>query len=219
MQKLTFLVEWFVIILMVVMFPGVSRPQTQQQQAIKAASLEAHEGVTISARPWTETNLYKEKFPKASPFSAGVLAIQVTFRNDSEESVKVGLDRIRLSLQIDDDNRQELPSLSPSDVAEAVFKPKSQDPTSHKRLPIPMGGGSSGNDKKRTELQTEAQNAAVPTSVLAPHSTVQGLLYFDLQGQFDLLKTAHLYIPDVAFMKGNRALTFFEIDLSQSTAK
>jgi hypothetical protein len=53
--------------------------------------------------------------------------------------------------------------------------------------------------------------------VLAPHSTVQGLLYFDMQGQFDLLKTAHLYVPDIMAMKGNRALTFFEIDLSRPT--
>jgi len=40
--------------------------------------------------------------------------------------------------------------------------------------------------------------AVVPANVIAPHSTVQGLLYFDLQGQFDLLNAAHLYVPDVS---------------------
>jgi hypothetical protein len=44
---------------------------------------------------------------------------------------------------------------------------------------------------------------------------VQGLLYFDLQGQFDLLSTAHLYVPDLLIMGKNSALTFFEIDLSR----
>jgi hypothetical protein len=40
------------------------------------------------------------------------------------------------------------------------------------------------------------------------------LLYFDLQGQFDLLNTAHLYVPDVAIMGKDEGLTYFEIDLS-----
>jgi len=44
---------------------------------------------------------------------------------------------------------------------------------------------------------------------------VQGLLYFDLQNQFDLLETAHLYVPDLVLMRGNRALTYFDIDLGQ----
>jgi hypothetical protein len=51
---------------------------------------------------------------------------------------------------------------------------------------------------------------------VAPHSTVQGLLYFDLRGQFDLLSTAHLYVPDLLVMEKNRSLMYFEIDLSRS---
>jgi hypothetical protein len=64
-------------------------------------------------------------------------------------------------------------------------------------------------------LQKEAQEAGVPTGVIAAHSTVQGLLYFDLQNQFDLLQTAHLYVPDLVLMRGNRSLTYFDIDLGQ----
>jgi hypothetical protein len=41
------------------------------------------------------------------------------------------------------------------------------------------------------------------------------LLYFDLQGQFDLLSTAHLYIPDVRALEKNHPLLYFEIDLSR----
>jgi hypothetical protein len=65
-------------------------------------------------------------------------------------------------------------------------------------------------------VQKQAENAAVPSSVVAPHSTVQGLLYFDLQGQFDLLGTARLYVPDVLVLEKNRSLTYFDIDLSRS---
>jgi hypothetical protein len=193
---------------------GGQGPQT----SLKAASLESHEGLTVSALPWTDPAQYKEKFPKKSPFAGGVLAVEVAFRNDSDESVRVNLERIRLTVQLGDDNRQEVPSLNSEELADAVLKPKGKDPTASRgaKLPIPVGGGSKGGrDKHWAELQTEAQNASVPTSVVAAHSTVQGLLYFDLQDQFDLLQNAHLYVPQLVQMRSGRALTFFDIDLSR----
>jgi hypothetical protein len=187
-----------------------------QQASLKTASLESHEGFTISALPWTDPEQYKEKFPKKSPFASGVLAVQVAFRNDSDESVRVNLERIRLTVELDGDNRQEVASLNSEELADAVLKPKVKDPTKRPRLPIPVGGGSKGGrDKHWTELQTQAQNAGVPTGVVAAHSTVQGLLYFDLQGQFDLLQSAHLYVPQLMQMTSGRAMTFFDIDLSR----
>jgi hypothetical protein len=187
------------------------------QASLKAASLESHEGLTVSALPWTDPAQYKEKFPKKSPFAGGVLAVQVAFRNDSDDSVRINLERIRLTVQIDSDNRQEVQSLDSEQLADAVLKPKVKDPTASRgpRLPIPTGGSKGGRDKHWTELQTQAQNASVPTSVVAAHGTVQGLLYFDLQNQFDLLQSAHLYVPQLVQMQSGRALTFFDIDLSR----
>ena len=188
--------------------------QGAKPSTLQTSSLESHEGVTISARPWMQAAQYKEKFPKKSPFAAGVLAVQVAFRNDSDQSVKVGLDRIRLSFNLDQENRQELEPMKAAEVADAVLRPGGKDPTKRTRLPLPITtGGNKGKDF--TELQNEAQNAAVPTSVVAAHTTVQGLLYFDMEGQFDLLQTAHLYIPDVAIMGQQQGLTYFEIDLSR----
>jgi hypothetical protein len=194
--------------------PQSAPPQTAKNLTLQTSSLESHEGVTISARPWAQASQYKEKFPKKSPFTGGVLAVQVAFRNDSDQSVKVGLDRIRLSFNVDDENRQELQPLKAAEVADAILRPGAKDPTARRRLPLPIN--TSGNKSKEfTDLQTQAQNAAVPSSVVAAHSTVQGLLYFDLQGQFDLLGTARLYVPDIAIMGKPDALTYFEIDLSR----
>jgi hypothetical protein len=191
-----------------------------QRASLKTASLETHEGLTISAQPWTDATLYKEKFPKKSPFAAGIVAMQVAFRNDSNESMKVSLNRIRLSFQIDQDNRQELQSLTPAQVADQVLKPGGKDPSqSRSKIPLPVSVPHSGKDKHWTELEQQAENAGVPASVIAPHSTVQGLLYFDLQGQFDLLNGARLYVPDVLVMENNRSLTYFEIDLSGPAGK
>ena len=185
-----------------------------QQASLKTTSLETHEGLTISARPWTDAALYKEKFPKKSPYAAGIVAMQVVFRNDSNESLKVGLSRIRLSFQIDPDNRQEVQALTAAQVADEVLKPGGKDPSKRTKIPLPVSIPRSGNDKKWKELEDQAENAGVPASVIAPHSTVQGLLYFDLQGQFDLLNGAQLYVPEIVAIETNRSLTYFEIDLS-----
>jgi hypothetical protein len=188
----------------------------QQPVSLKAASLESHEGMTVSARPWTEPSLYKEKFPKKSPFASGVLAVQVAFRNDSDESVKVDLERIRLTVRIDEDNRQQLEPMTAEQVANETLTPSRKDPTAtRKRFPFPTGAPKTGKDKNWYELQKNAENAAVPSSVVAPHSTVQGLLYFDLQGQFDLLSTAHLYVPNLLLLEKGRSLLYFDIDLSR----
>jgi hypothetical protein len=188
-----------------------------QRASLKTASLETHEGLTISAQPWTDPALYKEKFPKKSPFAAGIVAMQVVFRNDSNESMKVSLDRIRLSFQIDQDNRQEVQALTPAQVADQVLKPGGKDPAKS-RIPLPVSIPHN-NDKHWTELEQQAEVAGIPANVIAPHSSVQGLLYFDLQGQFDLLNEARLYVPDIRVMENNRSLTYFEIDLSKSTGK
>lgn len=188
----------------------------QAQSTLKAASVESHEGVTISAQPWTDAALYKPKFPKKSPFAAGIIAIDTIIRNDSDESMKVSLDQIRLNVTVSEDNRQALRSLSPDDVADIVSDNGKKDPTLTRRLPLPIPSGPRvGRDKKWIEIQKEAAEAGVNSSIVAPHHSVEGLLYFDLQNQFDLLSTAHLYVPDVRALEKNHPLLYFEIDLSR----
>ena len=144
----------------------------------------------------------------------------MTFRNDSDESLKVGLERIRLAVQIDPDNRQELQALTAGQVADEILKPGGKDPSkSRAKIPFPVSIPKSSNDKKWKEIEQQAELAGVPASVLAPHSTMQGLLYFDLQAQFDLLNGARLYIPDIVAMEKNKSLTYFEIDLSGSAGR
>ncbi len=59
--------------------------------------------------------------PRKSPFSGGVVALQMTFRNDSDESIKIDVQSIRLLLLIGEDNRQELSPLTAEDVADTVL--------------------------------------------------------------------------------------------------
>jgi hypothetical protein len=195
----------------------LDRPAAQQPQtSIKAASLESHEGVTISAQPWTDAATYKAKFPKKSPLASGIVAIDTTIRNDSDDSMKIDLEQIRLNVTVSEDNRQALRSLTADDVADVVTDTRGKDPSETRRSPIPIPRGpKTGRDKHWTEMQKAAADAAVPSSIVAPHRSVQGLLYFDLQGQLDLLSSAHLYIPDVRALEKNHPLLYFEIDLSR----
>jgi hypothetical protein len=194
-----------------------SKPPTPMRPSIT----DAHEGVTIGVEPWTQAGRYKEKFPKKTPFTGGIVAIQVSFRNDNESGIRVDLQRIRLLVQISEDSRQELVPLSAEDVADTVLlKENGKDPTA-KRIPVPLPVGKPKpyRDANWTALRDACQNAGVPSSVVAAHSTVEGLLYFDLRGEVDLLQTSRLYVPNLLTMGDNQPLSYFDIDLSHNASR
>ena len=103
MRKLTFILP-FLGASLVVAQQGTS----QQPSSLKTTSLESHEGMTITARPWTDPALYKEKFAKKSPYAAGIVAVHVVFRNDSDDSMKINLERIRLNVALSEEDHQAL---------------------------------------------------------------------------------------------------------------
>ncbi|PYU00340.1 MAG: hypothetical protein DMG38_07645 [Acidobacteria bacterium] len=203
------------LLVLPVLHAGSGRTAAQQEASLKTSALESHEGMTISAQPWTNPALYKEKFHKKSPYAAGIVAVQVTFRNDSDDSLKVNLERIRLNVTLSEDDRQALNPLTSEEAADVIQKPATKDVT-RRRFPIPLGGPKVGHDKKWVEVQQELRDAGVKAGIIAPHSTVRGLLYFDVRSQFDLLGSAHLYVPEVVALEKNRELLYFEIDLSQA---
>jgi len=184
---------------------------------------DSHEGVTIGIEPWTVASRYKEKFPKKSPFSKGIVAIHVSFRNDNDYGLKVNLQSIRLLVQTDEDHRQEVAPLSPDDVADAVvLKDNGKDPTSRRSpipFPIPSTGPKTTRDKNWATLRDACQDASLPSSVVGGHSTVEGLVYFDIRGELDLLQNAHMYFPNIVSMGDNQAISYFDIALGHDSAE
>jgi len=198
------------------------RPVASGEQAVslRTSIVDAHEGITIGVDPWTQAGRYKTKFPKKSPFNGGIVALHLTIRNDNDEGVKLNLSRIRLLVQLDEDNRQELDNLPPEDVADTVMlKQNGKDPTArHNPLPFPLPGGGAKpeRDKNWAEFKEACQNAAMPSDVVGAHSTMEGLVYFDLRGELDLLKTARLYIPDLQRMSTRDAISYFDIEFKNN---
>lgn len=200
-------------------FLSPSALSARQAAPARASAIESHEGVTISVEPWTHAANYKEKFPKKSPFHGGVVALHVTFRNNSDESVKVDLKRIRLVLILGEENRQELIPLTADDVADTVLLKGSKDPTTRRNpLPIPIGKPNPTRDKNWTDFRDECQNAAIPSPVVAAHSAMDGLVYFDMRSEWELLQTAKLYIPNLESMASHMPLSYFEIELGHGSS-
>ena len=209
------------LVAFLVLFGVVLSPESQNTQRTdkrpRGASIDSHEGMTVEVDPWTTASRYKEKFGKKSPFAGGVVALHVSFQNDNEKGVKVNLQRIRLIVQVDEDNRQELEALSPDDVADTVLlKPSTKDPTARRLpIPVPVAKPKATRDSNWTNLRDACQNAAVPSGVVGAHGEVEGLIYFDLRGELDLLQAAHLYVPNLLMMDTNQPISFFEIDLGK----
>ena len=201
--------------------PSASIPQQRPQStAMRTSALDSHEGMTVAAEPLTDAEQYKPVFPKKNPYSSGIVAIRVMFRNETPDSIRVNISRIRLSLRLEDDSRQELPTLTSDDVADVVFASKPKDPSKKTRLPFPLPSSTKvGRDKNWVELAKQAEEAGFRDGVVAPHTTAQGLLYFDLQGQIDLLSNARLYVPELIALEKNHGLLFFDIDLSRATSR
>lgn len=203
-----------------VVFPLLSTTIAQTQNSQLPAAQDSHEGLTISVQPWTDPALYKQRFSKKHPLTAGIAAVYVTFQNDSGDSLRVNLERIRLLVTYGEDSRQQLTPLSPQDVADRMLSGNTTDPTAKRsRIPLPIGRPKTGPTKEWTDLEKAARDAGVPGGVVAPHSKLQGLLYFDMADQFDLLSTAHLYIPEVLSLEKNKTLFYFDIDLAQRASR
>lgn len=200
------------------LFFFAGRVATQQPATLKTSALESHEGMTITAQPWIDPGLYKQKFHKKSPYAAGMVAVQVAFRNDSDDSMKVNLERIRLNVSVSEEEQQALNPLTAEQATDVIMSPSTKDVT-QRRFPIPLGGPKIGRDKKWLEVEQELREAGVHSSIVAPHGAVQGLLYFDMHNQFDLLNTAHLYFPEIVAIEKNRALMYFEIDLGRAVER
>jgi hypothetical protein len=195
---------------------------TGQATPLRTAILDSHEGVTIGVEPWTSPAQYKGKFPKKNPYTGGIVALHLTIRNDNDEPINLNRSRIRLLVQIDEENKQELQPLTGEDVADTVLlKQSGKDPTARHvpiPVPIPVGRAKPTRDKNWEDLKNDCQNAGLPSAVIGPHETMEGLVYFDLRGEWEMLKTARLYVPDLERMTTKQAISYFDIGFSQDSA-
>jgi hypothetical protein len=203
----------------ILLLPLAAFAQSTQTDPLTLPARDAHQNLLIVADPYVSADRYKNNFGKKSPYEAGLIAIDVYFRNDNDMPIRLNPDTIELVVSNPDEDRQRLGPLSPEDVADRTLLKTASNPTVKRRLPFPTGGSGSGKGKDWTEMVTTIRSVALGTDILPPHATTHGFLFFDLNHDFDAIRHTHLYIPDLAFMGSKAALFFFEIDLGVARAK
>ena len=169
-----------------------------------------HQGMLVAADPWVKPEEYKARFGKKNPYDAGVIAIDVYFRNDGPQPIHINLDTIRLTISMPNQADQELSPLRPEVVAAAVYD---TNPRKAGARRLPLGLGSGNGNKQAQELALSLRGVMLGTDLIPPKNVVNGLLYFDLDGHFNYIAFARLYIPDLAQMGTDKALLFFDVAL------
>src|SRR6266851_3568230 len=136
----------FAIILSVVQCVTGAGAVPVQKDPASLSARDSHDGLLVAVDPWTNAAQYKARFKKHTPMDAGVAAIDVYFRNDTDKLIRINVDTIRLIYAPPDGDRQKLFPLAPEDVADLVLHPGSaKDPSIPRpRLPIPGRGPKKG---------------------------------------------------------------------------
>jgi hypothetical protein len=204
-----------VLLLAAPVFPTQSGGQTTPQAAANPdpAALPArdsHQGLLIAADPYLTSERSEQKFGKKHPYSAGLLAIDVYLRNDSESPLRIDIDTIELRIAAPGQRRQRLETLTVEDVAYRIVLPNGAAPRA-RRGPIPGVGG--GKTKEIAKMEDSLRYLMLQSDMIGPHNTIHGFVIFDIARHFEDTGHSTLYIPDVSRFGSGEKLFFFEIDL------
>ncbi len=195
--------------------PVKAQNSADRTPSIDPASLpahDAHQELLIAAQPYTSADQYKARFGKHTPYEAGVLAIDVFFRNDNDLPIRVNLNTIELLAGAPGQRQQHLGPISAEDVADLVLT-KAKDPSP--RFPIPrIGAPRPKHDKTWEEFAAALRSAALSTDLIPPHATAHGFVYFDIDRHYDWLTNARFDVPDLSFLNSSKPIFFFDIDLA-----
>ena len=205
--------------MIVLLLPLGAFAQSAQTDPLTLRTRDSHDDLLIVADPYISADRYKGPFGKKSPYEAGIVAIDVYFRNDNNKPVRLNLGTIRLIVSPPGVDRQQLGPLAAEDVADRTLLKADANPSARRPFPFPGSVTSTGKGKAWQEMVTMLHSVALGTDVLPPHATIHGFLFFDLNHDFDAVRQSHLYIPDLSFMTDNKALFFFEIDLAATPMK
>jgi len=175
---------------------------------------DSHDNLTITVDPYIIAERYKDTFGKSSPYPAGIIAVDVSFENNNDIPIRVTLDSIRLVISLPGTSRQRLGALSPEEVADRAILTTTNEPKVPRPFPFPGTGKNTKKSKEWNEMDTLLSSVALSTDIVAPHGSMHGFLYFDMDHDFSAIRSAHLYVPDLTFMTNKKALFYFEIDLA-----
>jgi hypothetical protein len=206
------------LLALTLLWPPGAFAQTAQVDPLTLPTRDTHQNLTVAADPYVSADRYsKTLFGKTSPYEAGIVAINVYFKNDNDAPIRLNPSGVLLTISVPRQDHEKLLPLTPAEVANrAILKARANPSAS--RLPFPRSEGTSGKGKAWDEMNSMIQSLVLSTDVLPPHATTHGFLFYDVDHQFDAIRYSTVYIPDLFFMTDKKALLFFEIDLHPASS-
>jgi hypothetical protein len=190
--------------------PAKNNPSTNRPASLLPE--DSHEGLAVSADAYAEPARTKEKFGKANPLPVGILPVEVFLRNESLQPLRINTGTIQLSVQFPSGRHQDVDCIAASEVAAIVAHPNGPPSPKSRRFPVGIG---SITDKKTDQMLEILGPLALDADIIPPKATIHGFLFFDLNGDMSLVRSASLYVPDITSVASNKALMFFEVALGK----
>ncbi len=207
---------WFAAAAGLVLACGLA---SAQSDPASLPARDAHEGFLVACDPYRDAARAEARLGKKNPLEAGIVPVEVFFRNDSEKAIRVDLESIRLFIEPPDQPHQRLEPLALEDVIERMLNKGGPPDLSSPRRRIPHPSPRVGRGKKWKELEEKLRPLSLEVGMVAPGATVRGFLFFDLDRRYELLPHSRLYVPDVKFLAGNQSLMYFEVDLGPAARR
>jgi hypothetical protein len=192
---------------------AMALPQTAPVDPATLPARDSHQGILIACQPYQNPDRVKSLMGKQNPLKVGVLPVEMYVRNSTRWPVAIALDKIRLEVDMPQSQRDEIEPLDPGDVASMILHPKPVE-VPRERLPLPFPRDSQG--KKWQDIRDTLESVSFPAAVVAPGATVHGFLFFNLEGQYDVIRYSRLYVPDLNFLGNTQSIMFFQADLGGS---
>lgn len=180
--------------------PSVSLPQDR------------HEGMTISADSYADSNRAKDKFGKANPVPVGILPVEVFLSNETAQPIRINMETIQLTVHFDSGRQEAVDWLPVEEVARAVAHPHGPPAPKQPRFPI---GVQTGADKKTDQVADILRPFALDADIVPPLATLHGFLFFDLNHEMSIADHSSLYVPNVTNVSAKKPLMFFEVLLGK----
>lgn len=179
------------------------------------AAKDSHQNFTVAANAYANAAQAKDRFPKADPYKAGILAVDTYFKNDTNEPVHVDLSTVRLNVDSPGGNSR-VPALSVAEASAKIAHPNGPPAPKVFRFPSISPPGA---DRKTQDAEARLTPFALQSDVVPPHGAIHGFLFFDVGHHFDVVSRASLYVPDVKSVASSSSLIYFEVPLGAKTPR
>lgn len=197
---------------------GAALAQSNSPASAKTAGAalpqDQHAGLTVSVDPYSDAHRAKEKFGKsANPVPAGILPVDVYFKNATAHPMRINLQTVQLEVQSGSEH-QYLDWLTLGQVANMIRHPHG-NPGAPSARRFPVGIPLPRKDKKVDSIMDDLKPFALDSNIVPPLGTLHGFLFFDLSHDFSAVQKASLYVPDVFLLPKQTPLMFFEVPLTK----